>query len=967
MSGIVNSTYEIIGKLGAGGGGVVYLAEHLRLGKKVVLKADKRNVSTKPELLRREVDVLKELNNPYIPIVYDYFIEDGISYTVMDYVDGQSLDKRLRTGETFSPPDVIRWARQLLNALSYLHSPTHGDPPRGYIHSDIKPANIMLRPGGDVCLIDFNISLAIGIETVVGKSEGYASPEHYGLDYSFGGNNEGDETVRKNESDKTELAGDKTELMGQEESKEESRSVSASGSFSSSFKKVVVPDARSDIYSLGATMYHLLSGNKPARDAKEVVPLSKKEYPAMLADIITKAMDPNPDLRYSSAGEMLAALEGLWKNDPRVRRQRKRFVFNSTVTVFLLAAGLGAWLTGTKQNELIQAGEVLASQSAQALSRGDVKTAVSLALQAIPENAGAFDIPYTPAAEMSLTKALGVYDLADSFKADKIITLPSSPFRLVKSPDEKKFAVTYAYELAVYDIETGESLAVLPTLESALCEVEFIDNGRIIYGGKEGLTVYDISAGRSLWQGEKATAIALSGDGKTAAAVYKKDSLVNFYNVDDGEKIGELSLGDMHFNIPENDLFADAFRDVFELNEDGSALAISLNGGYLGVVDLYGGAGGIDICDTSDYAWFKGKFMGDIFAFCAGNTKGSVFSIADYRNMMFLRQMKSDTPFDIKVYRNELYVSRNDSVVLMNTETFEQTPVAYTENKNISDFDISNKYAFCAFEDGFRISYKGIIGDMQTEETENAPDFLLMTDSRAVYGDRNSPVIRVLKMSEGKGDVLMEYDPAIYHSEARLCEKTGGVMLFNIYGFTLLNPDGSVKLTCELPDPDTIYDQQYRRGMGESDYLEVIYYSGRQVCYSADDGSIIADREVTPPEKYAGEEFETSEYTVRSPLHGAPEVYDKLSGDFVKTLRGEDYLTYITETGDRLIAQYRASAGGSAYGVVMNPDWEETALLPYLCDICGDTLIFDLPGGVIKTSPIYGRVELRKMAGNTSS
>ena len=74
MAEIIASTYQIIHKIGAGGGGTVYLANHLRLGKQVVLKADKRKADTNPILLRREVDVLKDLSNPYIPQVYDYFV-----------------------------------------------------------------------------------------------------------------------------------------------------------------------------------------------------------------------------------------------------------------------------------------------------------------------------------------------------------------------------------------------------------------------------------------------------------------------------------------------------------------------------------------------------------------------------------------------------------------------------------------------------------------------------------------------------------------------------------------------------------------------------------------------------------------------------------------------------------------------------------------------------------------------------
>ncbi len=69
MSEIIASTYELMEKIGAGGGGVVYLAHHLRLNKRVILKADKRKITTRPDLLRREVDVLKDLSHPYIPQV----------------------------------------------------------------------------------------------------------------------------------------------------------------------------------------------------------------------------------------------------------------------------------------------------------------------------------------------------------------------------------------------------------------------------------------------------------------------------------------------------------------------------------------------------------------------------------------------------------------------------------------------------------------------------------------------------------------------------------------------------------------------------------------------------------------------------------------------------------------------------------------------------------------------------------
>ena len=941
MSQIIGSIYEIIGKLGEGGGGTVYLANHLNLKKRVVIKADKRDVSVKEEALRREVDVLKELRHTYIPQVYDYFIENGVSYTVMDYVDGESLNVVLARKGHFSQPDVIHWAIELLEALSYLHSPTHGNPPRGFVHSDIKPANIMLRPSGDICLIDFNISLAIGVETAVGRSEGYSSPEHYGFDYSFRNKNIADE--------KTELLDGKTEFIFYDENSQ------ANYSYTST-KRIIIPDARSDIYSLGATLYHLLSGRRPAKDAKEVEPLSKSDYSAPLVNIITKAMNPNPDLRYQTADEMLQAFYDLWDKDPRVLQQKRRLIIGSAVlSVMLLAGGLTVF-AGLRQMERLQTAQVLAADSASALSAGDVETALDKALSALVDDPGAFDIPYIPEAQLALTNALGVYDLSDSFKPYATINLPAAPFRVMKSPDETKLIVTYAYDLAIYDIQSGEKLASLPTLESALCEVEFLNESEIIYAGAEGLTAYDVSANKTLWTADPATAIAVSGDKTMAATIYKNESRINFYDAATGELISFREL-DGHLNIPENDRFADAMRDVFELNSDGSRCAVSLTDGALWVLDIYNKFNDLYIYETSDFTVFDGEFVGDVFAYSAYGNK-SVFGAVDVRTGRKLGELNANAPISVSNHDGEIYITQNDTVVKIDMTTFEQSPAAYTENKDVTSFDVSDKYVISATGDGFSVFSLGA-GLVQSEEREAAPDFVITAGDYIALANRSDTVIDLMKLTDYGDAKLLDYDPRLEHSEARL-SSDGSVMLFSIKDFTILNSDGSVRVSVDLPDSDKIYDQQYRH---DGDYLEVTYYSGKVVSYSAKDGKIISETETAPPDESLEEQFETEKYIINAPLHGAPEVINKTTGKKIAELRADDYLTYITETDGDIIAQY-VRTDGYFYGVLMNRDLGEIAILPRLCDISGGGLIYDFPNGNLKTSPIYSLDELKEMAKN---
>lgn len=435
MSQIIAGVYEVQKQIGIGGGGIVYLGRHLRLEKDVVLKADKRKLSASKESLRREVDMLKNLSHSYIPQVYDFVQENDSVYTVMDYIDGVSFDRILAEGRKIRQADVVKWACQLLEALCYLHS----QPPYGILHGDIKPANIMLRPNGNICLIDYNIALALGEEGAVkvGYSRGYASPEHYGADYI---------KVQKSAAVKrtTSVTGtgigadaeEKTLLLSElQDTAYQNESVKKScPSCSTESGKTVTLDARSDIYGLGATLYHILSGRRPQEDAREVTPLGADVCSPAVSAILQKAMAAQPDQRYQTAGEMLKDFENLFQNDPRMRRHRKRMALSAAVwTAVFLTGGFCAFI-GQSQLKQRQNALALSEYSADALAKGDVSGAVAYALEAIPRNKSLLHAPVTPQAQKALTDALGVYDLSDGYKPWDAVPLPSVPFDMTVSP-----------------------------------------------------------------------------------------------------------------------------------------------------------------------------------------------------------------------------------------------------------------------------------------------------------------------------------------------------------------------------------------------------------------------------------------------------------------------------------------------------------------------------------------------------
>lgn len=939
MSEIIASTFEVINKIGSGGGGVVYLANHLRLNKQVVLKADRRKISTPPELLRREVDVLKDLSHPYIPQVYDFFAEGEVVYTVMDYVDGESLDRPLKRGERFSQPQVIQWAIQLLQALEYLHSPTHGTPPRGYVHSDVKPANLMRRANGDICLIDFNISLALGEDSVIGASAGYASPEHYGLDYSFSG----DTATMKQE---TQTMDDRTATMTMP-----------------GIRRKIRPDVRSDIYSTGATLYHLLSGRRPAKDALEVAPLSEMEVSPQIARMIAKAMAPNPQDRYQTASEMLWELEHLRENDIRTIRHKRRVKTTAAALAVMFLLGGLLTFTGLKQMERAQAaGKAAAEMAEQALSavsgsesayrNGDIPGAIRLAMDALTLESS----PYEAPAQKALTDALGVYDLSDGFRPARTLILPSAPLKAVLSPEGSRAAAMVSGKLLVFDTASGEKLAERPAEASALSEAVFAGEDRILYAGEGALRAYDLAAGRELWSGKAATGIALSADGSTAAAVYKDENMAAVYDAATGEVRQAVTFGERRQSVIANDVFADPEDGLFALSSTGRWLAVSFSDGSLEIFDLQDSAGDLSIFDASEYTHFEGGFYGPYLAFSAAGPEESVFAVIDAEAQVQTGGFASANPFRVQADEDGILVATENILVRLDPETGEQEELAYTEG-DITGFAHHGGYTLTALSDSFGFYDEAAA---LVEQRDGLCDFTAIAGETALTADRNTPCLRILQMERHPEAQIFAYDRSYVHDEARI-SREGNVLLYRYDGFRLYAPDGGILKEEALPDPEQVYDQQFRREAG-GEYLEVIYNNGTSLCYSATDGRLQEERTGTPPDGSLDEEFITDRLRITAPLHGTPKVYDLESGALVRTLEEDDYLAYAAQVDGGIMTEY-ITARGERYGLLLNEDCETLARLPGLCDVTEDgTLVFDDNRGNLRESRIYSLQELMAFA-----
>ena len=272
---LLNGTYKILSVVGRGGMSVVYLAINERANKTWAVKEVRKDGISDFEVVKQglivETEMLKQFNHPHLPSIVDVIDTEDSFIIVMDYIQGKSLEEILtKSGNApQKKEDVMEWAKQLCDVLGYLHSRE-----KPIIYRDMKPANVMLRPDGNVMLVDFGTAREFKsrsvADTVCLGTRGYAAPEQYGG-------------------------------MGQ-------------------------TDARTDIYCLGATLYHLLTGHSPAEPPYEIRPIGDwiPEYSGSgLEQIIIKCTKQDPNERYQSCAELMYALEHEEENTQKARRERR--------------------------------------------------------------------------------------------------------------------------------------------------------------------------------------------------------------------------------------------------------------------------------------------------------------------------------------------------------------------------------------------------------------------------------------------------------------------------------------------------------------------------------------------------------------------------------------------------------------------------------------------------------------------
>lgn len=295
---LVDGKYRIIAQTGKGGMSTVWLALNEAVNKQWAIKEVKKSSpSTSDQIIKQnlvtEAGILRHLKHPHLPSIVDIFNEDDTFLIVMDYIEGRTLSDILKEQGRQPQADVVDWALQICSVFKYLHSL---NPP--IIYRDMKPGNVMLKPDGNIMVIDFGTAREYkhqsSEDTIHLGTKGYAAPEQFQDNHQQ-------------------------------------------------------TDPRTDIYNLGATMYHLVTGKNPSKPPFKFLPIRQvdRTLSSGLESIILKCVASDPNERYQTVDDLEFALEHYQELEVETIKQ-KSAAYRKWVTLGCVATILSSLSVGVR-------------------------------------------------------------------------------------------------------------------------------------------------------------------------------------------------------------------------------------------------------------------------------------------------------------------------------------------------------------------------------------------------------------------------------------------------------------------------------------------------------------------------------------------------------------------------------------------------------------------------------------------
>ena len=594
---VLAKRYTIVEKLGHGGYGDVYRAFDANLQLDVVVKKLK-DLTESENGGREEVDVLKQLHQENLPTVFDFFVEDGQAYTVMSLIPGQDLEEVREKYPRFNQKQVLYWAKQLARALAYLHTRKPS-----IIHSDIKPSNIMLKPDGDVCLIDFNISLAITGDNsyATGTSNGFSPPEQY-PDFGFYLEETGAQLYNNEYDDRTSQA---VTIM---------RNTIGNGI-----------DERSDIYSLGATLYTLITGKKPSShywNNESILDKNVNISPGF-AHIIDKMMQLDPDDRYQNGVELLDALDNIIELDDRFIELKRKRRGHRAITFLMFVTSACLMVSGyfIRKRELDIEYNSVINEIRDNISNGDydIDNLLDEAQSILPKRIDAYEAKIE-----SLYKS-GKYNECISYGTDAI----DSPKYDVITKDDKDSLGNMFYIVGNAYYENEDYSSAIANFQKA-----------IEYNTTNPLFYRDIS-------------ISEAKNGNTEDAI----TYLN-YAVDHGleEDSIQMAKGEIEFSKSNYDLAIESFERAFELSTDDSVKRRDM----VLEINTYKKMGNESVDKAIEFMKNREGEFGDSSPYLIESMADMYARKGDYQNAAtYLSKLKNMGDISLRTYSNIAIVYQN--------------------------------------------------------------------------------------------------------------------------------------------------------------------------------------------------------------------------------------------------------------------------------------------------------------------